>query len=317
MSTDSSATADLTGPTTAHSGGEGDPGSARRGSGGRSHRRGQRRRASRAARLTVSYGLLTAGAVFVLFPLYMAVVTSLLTPGEYGHQPPLLWPPHPQWHVYVDAFTSGGMGHYMLNSLIQSSAITFGTVLTSLFAAYAFAYLDFPMKRVLFVVVIATLMVPFEVTVAANFQTISILHSYGTTLGLIFPFLAGSLGIFLLRQAFLQVPKEMRDAAFVDGYGELGFLFRVATPLVRPMLATLTVITFLGAWNQYLWPLLLTANNANIRTVQIGIRALYQSNIQSVGEYLAGTIIGVAPLIIILFVFQKQLIANLHAGAVK
>jgi len=261
--------------------------------------------------------VLTAGAVFVLFPLYMAVVTSLLTPAEYGHQPPLLWPPHPQWHVYVEAFTSGHMGHYLVNSLIQSSAITIGTVVTSLLAAYAFAYLDFPFKRVLFVVVIATLMVPFEVTVAANFQTISIVHAYGTTPGLILPFLAGSLGIFLLRQAFFQVPRELRDAAFVDGVGELGFLWRIATPLVRPMLATLGVITFLGAWNQYLWPLLMTANNERIRTVQIGIRTLYQNNIQSFGEYLAGTIIAVAPLLVVLIFFQRQLIANLHAGAVK
>jgi sn-glycerol 3-phosphate transport system permease protein len=274
-------------------------------------------RASRTARRTLSYVLLTVGAVFVLFPLYMAVVTSLLTPAEYGHQPPLLWPPHPQWHVYVDAFTTGHMGHYLLNSLIQSTAITVGTVLTSLLAAYAFAYLDFPLKRTLFVVVIATLMIPFEVTATANFQTITRLHAYGTTPGLILPFLAGALGIFLLRQAFLQVPRELRDAAFVDGYGELGFLWRVATPLVRPMLATLSVITFLGAWNQYLWPLLMTADNEGARTVQIGIRTLYQNNIQSFGEYLAGTVIGVAPLLIALVFFQRQLVANLHAGAVK
>lgn len=282
-----------------------------------SSRRRRKRRLSKVARFALSYGILTAIAIFVLFPLYMAVVTSLLTAKQFGHVPPLLWPTDPQWHVYVEAFTSGAMGHYLLNSLIQSSAITIGMVVTSLLAGYAFAFLEFPFKKVLFIIVIATLMIPFEITVAANFQTIYILHLFGTLPGLIVPFVAGALGIFLMRQAFLQVPKELHDAAMVDGYGDFGFLGRVATPLARPMIATLSVITFLGAWNQYLWPLLLTADNEKIRTVQIGIRSLYQNNIQSVGEYLAGTVIGVAPLIILLIIFQRQLIANLHAGSIK
>ena len=134
-------------------------------------------------------------------------------------------------------------------------------MLTAILAGYAFAFLDFPFKRTLFVVFLATLMVPFEVTIVTNVSTISDLGWYNTYAGLAVPFLATGFGAFLMRQAFLTLPHDLRDAAALDGYGHWRFMRRVAVPLARPAVAALTVFAFLAAWNQYLWPLLITKDD--------------------------------------------------------
>jgi sn-glycerol 3-phosphate transport system permease protein len=194
--------------------------------------------------------------------------------------------------------------------------IVTGQLVTSILAGYAFAFLEFPFKRTLFLVVLASLMVPFEVTVVQNLTTSVDLHLYNTFLGLAAPFLAWGLGIFLLRQAFLGIPRELDDAAKLDGYGHWRFLWRVAVPLARPAIAALTVFSFLTAWNQYLWPLLVTKDE-HYRTVQIGLRQLRATSIQNVNITFAGVVIAFVPLVILFLVFQKQLIRGLTAGAVK
>jgi sn-glycerol 3-phosphate transport system permease protein len=194
--------------------------------------------------------------------------------------------------------------------------ITVGQVLTAILAGYAFAFLEFPFKRTLFVVFLATLMVPFEVTIVTNVTTISDLGWYNTYVGLAVPFLATGFGAFLMRQAFLTLPHDLRDAAALDGYGHWRFLWRVAVPLARPAVAALTVFAFLAAWNQYLWPLLITKDD-RLRTVQIGLKQLQQVSVDQVNITFAGAIIAVVPLVILLLFFQKQLVRGLTAGAVK
>ena len=130
------------------------------------------------------------------------------------------------------------------------------------------------------------------------------------------PFLATGFGAFLMRQAFLTLPHELRDAAALDGYGHWRFLWRVAVPLARPAVAALTVFAFLAAWNQYLWPLLITKDD-KLRTVQIGLKQLQQTSIDQINITFAGAIIAVIPLVILLLFFQKQLVRGLTAGAVK
>ncbi|HET9733261.1 MAG TPA: carbohydrate ABC transporter permease [Acidimicrobiales bacterium] len=263
------------------------------------------------------YALLSVLAAIVLFPLYIAVVSSLLDLRQLTSRPPTLFPTHPQWQDYSTAFRQGNLGLFMRNSFIQSAIIVTGQVITSVLAGYAFAFLRFPLKRTLFAVFLATLMVPFEVTMVTNLVTISHLGWYNTFQGLTVPFLASGLGTFLMRQAFLQIPPEMREAAALDGYGNLRFMMRVAVPLARPTVAALAVYSFLGAWNQYLWPLLVTGDNNAIRTVQIGLKQLAATQIQDIPVTLAGTVIAVAPLLVLLLVFQKQLVRGLTAGAVK
>src|SRR5439155_7229029 len=172
-----------------------------------------------------------------------------------------------------DAFHGAHMSRYLVNSAIVTIAIVASQVGTSILAAYAFAFIDFPFKRAIFFVFLATLMVPAEATIVANYETIQNLHWLDTYQALVVPFMAFAFGTFLLRQAFLGVPKDLRDAAAMDGYGHWGFLRQVAVPLARAQVAALTVFSFLLAWNQYLWPLLVT-NNDRHRTVQIGLKAL-------------------------------------------
>ncbi len=276
-------------------------------------RRGKRRRRVRAV---LNYTLLTVLAVIVLFPLYITVVNSLLPPADITHQPPPFFPLHPQWHTYSDAWNQGNMGVYLRNSIIATAIITVGEIVTSVLAAYAFAFLDFPFKRTLFLIFLMTLMIPFEVTIATNLTTVTDLGWYNTFQGLTVPFLAWGFGTFLLRQAFLQLPKELEEAAVLDGYGHLRFMVRIAVPLIRPAIAALAVFAFLSAWNQYLWPLVVTGNN-NIRTVQIGLKLLQGTRLDQINVTLAGTIIAVVPLLILLIFFQKQLVRGITAGAVK
>src|SRR5215467_6373112 len=271
-----------------------------------------RRIAGKAAR----YLLLTLLAIVVLFPIYITIVNSLLVPSQITAQPPKLFPSNPQWSSYSKAWNAGHMGEYLKNSFIVTFLITVGQVVTAILAGYAFAFLRFPFKRTLFIVFLATLMVPFEVTIVTNVTTISNIGLFNTYAGLAVPFLATGFGAFLMRQAFLVLPTDLRDAAALDGYGHFRFLWRVAVPLARPAVAALTVFAFLAAWNQYLWPLLITKDD-RLRTVQIGLKQLQQTSIDQINIVFAGAIIAVIPLVILLLFFQKQLVRGLTAGAVK
>jgi sn-glycerol 3-phosphate transport system permease protein len=262
------------------------------------------------------YALLTFLAVVVLFPIYITVVSSLLTPAQIGKQPPTFFPTHPQFSTYSDAWSAGHLGTYLKNSFIVTIIITIGQVVTAVFAGYAFAFLEFPFKRFLFLAFLATLMVPFEVTIVTNITTISSLGMYNSYAGLAVPFLATGFGAFLMRQTFLTLPGELRDAAALDGYGHWRFMTRVAVPLARPAVAALGVFAFLGAWNQYLWPLLITKDD-RLRTVQIGLRQLSSLALGQPNVAYAGAVIAVVPLVVLLLFFQKHLVRGLTAGAVK
>jgi sn-glycerol 3-phosphate transport system permease protein len=243
-------------------------------------------------------------------------VNSLLLPSDITRRPPKLFPTDPQWSSYADAWNSGHMSTYMVNSAIVTVIITLGQVFTAILAGYAFAFLEFPFKRTLFVVFLATLMVPFEVTIVTNVATISDLGLYNSYAGLAVPFLATGFGAFLMRQAFMTLPHDLRDAAALDGYGHWRFLWRVAVPLARPAVAALSVFAFLAAWNQYLWPILITKDD-QYRTVQIGLKQLQQTSIDQYNITFAGAIIAVIPLVILLLFFQRHLVRGLTAGAVK
>jgi sn-glycerol 3-phosphate transport system permease protein len=262
------------------------------------------------------YALLTLLAVVILFPIYITIVNSLLPAADITRQPPKFFPTDPQWGSYRTAWDAGHMGTYLKNSFIVTFIITVGQVLTAVLAGYAFAFLEFPFKRTLFLVFLATLMVPFEVTIVTNVSTISSLGWYNTYAGLAVPFLATGFGAFLMRQAFLTLPHELRDAAALDGYGHWRFMWRVAVPLARPAVAALSVFAFLAAWNQYLWPLLITKDD-RLRTVQIGLKQLQSLSIDQVNVTFAGAIIAVIPLVILLLFFQRHLVRGLTAGAVK
>ena len=272
--------------------------------------------AARRAHTTSRYLLLVVLAVVVAFPLYITVVNSLLKPDQIAARPPVLFPRDPQWGTYATAWNQGHLGRYLFNSFVMTIVIVAAQLATSIGAAYAFAFLEFPLKRTMFVVFLATMMVPVEVTFFTNQATIVQLGWYDTYAALTVPFLATGFGAFLIRQAFLGLPNDLRDAAALDGVGHWKFMTRVAVPLVRPSVAALGLFSFFGAFNQYLWPLIVTKDE-KLRTVQIGLKYLKNTQIDQINVTFAGTVIAVAPLFLLLLVFQKQLVRGLTAGAVK
>jgi ABC-type glycerol-3-phosphate transport system permease component len=262
------------------------------------------------------YLLLAASAAVILFPLYMTGVDSLQPMSKLITFPPDFWPDAPRWSNYRSAMTDIPMPRYLLNSLIVAAIITVGQVATSALAAYAFSFMRFPFRSALFFLFLSTMMVPWEVAVIPNFQTIQRLDWLDTYQALTIPFMATAFGTFLLRQHFMTLPRELKDAADIDGYGDLRFLLFVVVPLSRAALATLAVFSFLQAWNQYLWPLLVT-NDPNMRTVQIGIATLQAEEVQRTNVVLAGTIIALLPMLFLVIAFQRFLVRGLTAGAVK
>jgi sn-glycerol 3-phosphate transport system permease protein len=260
------------------------------------------------------YALLVAIAIVVLFPIYTTVVAAL-KPGNRVLVNPLV-PESLTLAVLRDAWTEGNLGDYLVNSVVVSVTVTIGQVVSSMMAAYAFAMLRFPGRNALFVVFLATLLVPLEATVVVNRLTVDSLGWLNSYQGLIVPSLAGALGIFLLRQALLSLPRDLRDAALIDGVGHFGFIRHVAIPLVRPTLGALALLTFLGTWNAYLWPSLITTEE-RWNTVQIGLRQLKAQALDAPNLVMAGTIIAAIPIAVVLLIFQRQLIRGLTAGAVK
>ena len=260
------------------------------------------------------YALLVVVTFIVVFPIYTTVIASL-KPGSEVLANPLL-PTAFTLDVLVDAWNEGRLGRYLLNSFVVAAIVTVAQVVTSVLAAYAFAILEFPGKRVLFLVFVATLLVPLEATLVVNLETVDSLGWLNTYQGLAVPFLATAFGVFLMRQVFLTLPRDLRDAAAIDGVGHLGFLRHVAVPLVRPTIGALALFSFLGTWNQYLWPNLVI-NEADMNTVQSGLRLLARSSLSEPNLVMAGTVIAAVPIFLALFLFQRQLVRGLTAGAVK
>ncbi len=278
-----------------------------------------RRDGTRRLLMVLSYLGLTVGALIVLFPIYMALVGSLVTAVDLGNEPPPFFPTHPQWSNYHAALFNDDLLKFIGNSLIQTTLIWVGAMVTTVLAAYAVAMLRFPGRTLLFIVIIASLGIPFEVTIATNYNTVAQLHMFNDVWGLTVPFMVSAVGIFLLRNAFLSIPKEMQEAAVLDGCGHVRFLWRVAIPLVRPQLAAISVFIILGAWNQYVWPQLLTQTtgaNEQLSPLQVGLAHLY-GGFNGATIPLAGAIIAIIPVFILLALFNKQLIRSLTAGAVK
>lgn len=271
-------------------------------------------RAPEGIRLVGRYTLLCIVAFVVLFPAYTTVIGALKPSGKLLDNP--LLPDAFTLDVLQQAWTDGRLGRYLFNSFVVAAIITVCQVVTSVLSGYAFSMLDYPGRGALFVLFLSTMLVPLEATLVVNRRTIGDLGWLNSYQGLAIPFAATAFGTFLVRQAFLGLPSELRDAARIDGAGHLTFLRHVAVPLVRPTLGALALFSFLSSWNQYLWPNLVTTD-ADMNTVQSGLNSLRQASLQSPNLVMAGTVIAAIPIVIVLLVFQKALVRGLTAGAVK
>lgn len=263
------------------------------------------------------YLLLILMAVVVVFPLYQAVITSLQTDADVSNYPPKILPTAFEIQNFGDALAMAPIPRYLLNSIIQSSMVMVSHLVMASLAGYAFAFIDFKYKNFFFLVFLSTMMIPWEATIIPNYLTIvNDLRLKDTYLGLTLPYLATAFGTFLVRQFFMSIPKDLHDAAVIDGCGRLRFLVMIAVPLARPALGTLAVFSFLQTYNQYLWPLLVT-NAKEMRTVQIGLALLQDQERFMWNVVMAGIVTILIPTFILFIACNRQLIRGLTAGAVK
>jgi sn-glycerol 3-phosphate transport system permease protein len=269
------------------------------------------------------YALLTVMAIVVAFPLLIALSYSLMPESEVHTFPPPVVPAHPSLENFQEIIDRAlrpksplPIFRYLLNSFVVSTAVVAGQLVTASLAAFAFSFLAFRGKNLLFLVFLATFMVPWEATIIPNYITIRDLGWGDTYQALSVPFMATGFGTFLLRQSFLQLPRDLYDAAVVDGASKFRFLWSILLPLSRPALGTLSVYSFLGTWNMYFWPLLVT-NQPAMRTVQVGIAQLKFDEVLRWGFVMAGVVMVVIPTIFLLVLGQRQLVRGLTAGAIK
>ncbi|HEY0698219.1 MAG TPA: carbohydrate ABC transporter permease [Micromonospora sp.] len=267
----------------------------------------------------VVYLVLGLAAIPVLFPVYYAFAGAVMSPGDLASYPPALVPDGLHWTNVADVFDSVPLGRFYLNSAVQAGVITVAQVVTSILAAYAFAFLRMPAKAATFGLFLATLMVPWEAIIIPNYLAVSdwgLTRGGLTYLGLVLPFLASAFGTFLLRQAFLQFPTELRDAAVIDGCGHWRLLWRVVVPLAKPSIAAVAVYVFLSAWNQYFWPLILI-RDAEYQTLQIGISQLNDAEAAQPGLILAGVALSLLPTLAVVLFGQRYIVRGLTAGALR
>lgn len=263
--------------------------------------------------------LLTANviaAVIILLPLLYAVSVAFMPSSELFTLEMNLVPRNPTLENFRQAIENVPLFRFVGNSFLVAGTITIGQIITCSLAAFAFAFLEFKGKSVLFMLVMATMMIPGEATIISNYLTVSSWGWLDTYQVLIVPYLTSAMGIFLFRQFYLTFPISLYESAKLDGCSNLTFIAKILMPLTKSAIGAMAVYTFINSWNMYMWPLLVTGSEAK-RTVQIGISMLNSVDAQSITLMIAGVVIIIVPSISIFIVGQKQLIRGMFSGAVK
>jgi ABC-type glycerol-3-phosphate transport system permease component len=281
-----------------------------------------RRRPRHPFRRAGLYVVLVAASVVMIGPFYWAVVTSFKPPGDIFASPPK-WIPSP-WTLenFRDLFTLIRFHRYFVNSVVVTGSIVVLNIIFDTAAAYAFAKLRFPGRNALFFLLLLTLMVPFQVNLIPLYRIMVGLHRISPHLGvdtysaMIMPSMIQVFGIFLMRQFLMSIPDEILESARVDGASEFRILRSIIFPVAAPGIATLAIFTFLGAWNDFLWPLIVI-NSDQLRTLPVGLALLQQRNTINWGNTMAGTVVTSAPMIVVFLLMQRRFIEGLTAGAVK
>lgn len=259
--------------------------------------------------------LLIAAAFAVVLP-YLWMLTTSLKPVKLTFQPPYLIPHHFVWSNYLDAWHAAAFDRFYVNSAIMAVAIAVGQVLTSAMAAYAFDRLDFPFKNALFFCFLGTMMIPLPLLVIPSYVIVERFGWLNTFWALIVPRLWTGFGILLMRQYFRTLPRELDDAAMIDGSTRIGVLFRVLLPLSRPAIATLGLFAFLFAWNDFLWPLIVLDDPEKF-TIQLGLANFAGKYGTQWVELMAGTVTSTLPVLVLFLLVQRWIIRGLTVGAVN
>jgi multiple sugar transport system permease protein len=259
---------------------------------------------------SVLHIVLIAGAIIMVFPFLWGISTSLKDMREVLSSPFSLIPKNITLVNYANVVKSIPIVRFFINSVIVSAAITVSQLFTCSLSAYAFARLRFPFRNGLFYILLGTMMIPQHVIMIPVYIILNFFRLIDTYAAMIVPFISGAFGTFLLRQFFLTIPKELEEAAILDGCGHLRFLFKIMLPLSRPILATLAIFTFMWSWNNYLWPLIVT-NRIEIRTLQYGLAMFKEEGGLNWGQLMAGTTIATVPILAMFLILQRQFIQGI------
>ncbi len=262
----------------------------------------------------VAYVVLTLIAIFFIAPMLVVFATSFKYGAEVFNDRGLI-PANPGLENYQQLLGANSQFYnWFLNSVIVSTVGTIVTVVLTALSAYAFARIDFPFKNLLFALLITTLLLPGVMFLVPQFKLFATFRLYDTLVALMLPGIASVFGVFFMRQFFLSIPVELEEAAYIDGANRLRTFFNVILPLTGPALATLSVITFLGFWNDYLWPLIMCENNC---TLPAGLRFLQGQYTANYGLVMAGAVVTAVPVLIIYVALQRFVIQSVTSSGVK
>ncbi len=255
--------------------------------------------------------------LLIVFPIFYAVSLSFMEPSEILNKSIKLLPNSLQLANYQMALRLTKLGRYMINSLIISLISSTARVIFGSLAAFGFAFFDFRGKNFLFMLCMTTMMIPGDVVLISNYKTVASLHLTDTYLGMTIIFLVSVLNIFMIRQHFLSISKELFEAAKVDGCSNFKIFLQIMLPVSKPVLATVFISSFVTVWNTYLWPMLVT-NNDTMRTVQVGVTMLNSADGGTIyGPIMAASTLVLIPTIAVFVIFMKQIVGGMVAGSVK
>jgi multiple sugar transport system permease protein len=266
----------------------------------------------------VKYLVIALGATLMVIPFAWMISASLMTPPEIVARPPKWLPSIPQWQNYAEVVRVIPMGRMYVNSLVVTISTVLGILFTSSLAGFAFAKYQFPGRNVLFIATLATMMIPFFVTLIPVFYIVRQFGWLNSYAGLIVPGLVSAYGIFLMRQFILDIPDELLDAARIDGAPEFSIYYKIVLPLCLPALATLGTFTFIGTWNNFLWPLLVITNR-DLFTVPLGLNSLrlYAGEARNLNLLMAGTSLAVVPVLVVFISMQRFFIRGIALTGLK
>ena len=266
--------------------------------------------------LVLSYIFIVVMSLVTLFPFVYMILSSLMTFQEATSIPPTLFPKDFQWENFSLALEQAPFVRYFFNTIWVSGVSTIGTLITSILAAFALVKLNFKGKEVLILGMIALLMVPYEVVVFTNYQTIAQLSLLDTYSALIIPSLASIFYIFYLREYLSSIPMSYYNAAKVNGASDLEFITKILIPISRPALFTVGLLSFIGGWNSFLWPILVT-NTKEMRLLSNGLSAFATESGTNVQLQMAASTITIVPILILYFIFRRQIIRGVVKSGVK
>jgi multiple sugar transport system permease protein len=255
-------------------------------------------------------------AVAMVIPLVWMLVTSLQTLDETRHYPPTLMPTSLELHNYTDVLQQAPFARWFVNTLVVTVVVVLGNLLFCSLAGYAFARIRFVGREFVFVLILATLMVPFQVVIIPTFLIVKTFGLIDTLGALILPNMASAFGIFMLRQFFRTLPIELEEAARIDGASRLGILLKIVLPLSGPALATLAVIMFMWTWNDFLWPLI-TIYSPNNMTLQLGLATFQGAHQTNTNLLMAANVMSMLPVLLLFFLAQRYFVRGIATTGLK